>query len=49
MIKMLFACHGTPVLWITNPFVKWDNIGQNMANGRNDTSDLTTKSARLDA
>lgn len=31
------------------PFAKWGNIGHNKAEELNDTTDLTTKGARLDA
>ena len=38
------------VSWIGNqPFAKWGNIGHNKAEELNDTTDLTTKGARLDA
>ena len=36
--------------WIgKQPFAKWGNIGHNKAEELNDTTDLTTKGARLDA
>lgn len=48
-IKILFVCHGK-VSWIgKQPFAKWGNIGHNKAEELNDTTDLTTKGARLDA
>ena len=32
---------------IMQEFVKWGNTGQNKADGKSDTTDLTTKGARL--
>lgn len=38
------------VSWIgKHPFAKWGNIGHNKAEELNDTTDFTTKGARLDA
>ena len=34
---------------INHTFAKWGNTEQNKADGKGDTTDLTTKGARLDA
>lgn len=47
MIKILFVCHGRSVGWVCNPFIKLGNIEQNEADGNGDTTELTTKEAKL--